>query len=250
MIARILLAALGAGLVAGLLITPVQYARVVPLILHAEAFEGGRAALEVLAEAETSVADGSFDGARASAGPPGEGAEAGPETSGESRLLGTLSANLLTGAGMALILAAASLILAVPVTGANGARWGLVGFAVLSLAPAIGLAPELPAMPAADLAARQGWWSASVLLAAAGAYALILRRELWAKALGLLAIALPHLLGAPRPEILASPVPPTLAAEFAVASLATAAAFWLILGQVSGYAFDRMRRDPPRARAC
>ena len=40
MIVRILLAALAAGLLAGLLITPVQYARVIPLILHAETFEG------------------------------------------------------------------------------------------------------------------------------------------------------------------------------------------------------------------
>ena len=43
MIVRYLLAALLAGLLTGVLITPVQYARIVPLILHAEEFESGEA---------------------------------------------------------------------------------------------------------------------------------------------------------------------------------------------------------------
>lgn len=264
MIARFLLAALGAGLLAGLLITPVQYARVVPLILHAETYEGGgaeghehHATSFLIAPARAASltsasgdAPGLFGGSVVLAhSPAGEqGEEEASAALVESRLLGTVLANLVTGAGFALILAAASLLVAVPITAANGAVWGLVGFAVLQLAPAIGLAPELPAMPAGDLAGRQAWWIATVLLSSLGAYALILRPQPALKAAGVFAILLPHVVGAPMPADLASPVPPTLAAEFAVASLATAAIFWTLLGFAAGHAFDRMRRARPQLR--
>lgn len=248
MIVRFLLAALGAGLLSGLLITPVQYARVVPLIVHAETYEGGEggghdhhAAVSLVSSAHAAPEADPLSGGSvilAHDHPAGEE----PAALVESRLLGTVIANLVTGAGFALILAAASLLVAVPITASNGAIWGLLGFAVLQFAPAIGLAPELPAMPAGDLAARQIWWFATVILTAFGAYALILRGEAWLKAAGVFAILLPHAVGVPLPADLASPVPPTLAAEFAVAALATSVIFWTMLGFFSGHAFERMRR--------
>ena len=247
MIVRFLLAALGAGLLAGLFITPVQYARVVPLIVHAETFEGegGHDHAEVAApHSHDAAVPHTHDTAMVTAA---VDEEAPPIT--DSRLFNTVLANLVTGAGFALILAAASLLLDLPVTARNGALWGLAGFAVLSLAPALSLAPELPAMPAGDLFGRQIWWLATVVLAAGGIYALALRGELWAKAIGIVALVAPHLVGAPQPADLASPVPPTLAAEFAVASLATAAAFWLILAVLAGYAFDHLRQGRPARHA-
>jgi len=247
MIVRFLLAALGAGLLAGLFITPVQYARVVPLIVHAETFEGegGHDHAEVAApHSHDAAVPHTHDTAMVTAA---VDEEAPPIT--DSRLFNTVLANLVTGAGFALILAAASLMLDLPITARNGALWGLTGFAVLSLAPALSLAPELPAMPAGDLFGRQIWWLATVVLAAGGIYALALRGELWAKAIGIVALVAPHLVGAPQPADLASPVPPTLAAEFAVASLATAAAFWLILAVLAGYAFDHLRQGRPARHA-
>ena len=247
MIVRFLLAALGAGLLAGLFITPVQYARVVPLIIHAETFEGegGHDHAEVAApHSHDAAVPHTHDTAMVTAA---VDEEAPPIT--DSRLFNTVLANLITGAGFALILAAASLMLDLPITARNGALWGLTGFAVLSLAPALSLAPELPAMPAGDLFGRQIWWLATVVLAAGGIYALALRGELWAKAMGIVALVAPHLVGAPQPADLASPVPPTLAAEFAVASLATAAAFWLILAVLAGYAFDHLRQGRPARHA-
>ena len=248
MITRFLLAALGAGLLAGLLITPVQYARIVPLIVHAETFEGegGHSHAETAAPHSHDAAVPHYHAAVTPADAP-EAAEAPPLT--DSRLFNTVLANLVTGAGFALILAAASLILDRAVTVRNSALWGAAGFCILSLAPALSLPPELPAMPAADLFARQMWWLATVILAAGGVYALALRGEIWAKALGGVALIAPHLYGAPRPDDLASPVPPMLAAEFAVASLVTAAAFWLILAALSGYAFDRLREGRPARHA-
>lgn len=239
MIVRYLLAALGAGLLAGLLILPVQYARLVPLILHAEEFEEG-AAHGHAARAGFFVSPAQAHEAAAPAGAQEEGG-----SMFESRLLGTFLADLVTGAGFALILLAASLLLGVPLTLANGALWGLAGFGIVTLAPALGLAPELPAMPAADLAARQAWWAATVALSALGLWLVVLRRPAVAKAAGVFALLLPHLLGAPQPADLASPVPPGLAAEFAVASLGTSAAFWMMLALLAGFLFDRLGRTAP-----
>ena len=56
--------------------------------------------------------------------------------------------------------------------------WGFAGFAVFTLAPGLGLPPELPAMPAADLGDRQIWWTATVLATAVG-LALIAFRGKW-----------------------------------------------------------------------
>ncbi|KQT46207.1 hypothetical protein ASG43_11220 [Aureimonas sp. Leaf454] len=256
MITRLLLATLGAGLLAGLLLTPIQYAGIVPLIIQAESYEDGGAAHDhasargFVGTAEAAAPDAALLFAHSAAGgeahghgEPGAGADGHhAPASVESRLFGTLLANLVTGTGFALILAAASLVAGRPITATNGLAWGALGFAVVSLAPALGLAPELPAMPAADLADRQIWWIATVALSALGTGLMILARWPAVKALGVLALVLPHLHGAPQPADLASPVPPTLAAEFAVASLATSAAFWLFLGLALGLAFDRLKR--------
>src|SRR3974390_3265881 len=40
----------------------------------------------------------------------------------------------------------------------EGLMWGLAGFAVFTLAPGLGLPPELPGVPAAPLLSRQLWW--------------------------------------------------------------------------------------------
>ncbi|WP_102961090.1 CbtA family protein [Mangrovicella endophytica] len=253
MIGRFFLAALAAGLFVGALMTPVHYARLVPLILHAETFESGGAAAhdhaaindETMAlrlVGSATAAQTATDGAgllHLVHSPAASGEEGDGTGLFESRLLGTFFANIVAGAGFALVLAAISLLLGVPLTAANGALWGVVGFFVASLAPAIGLAPELPAMPAADLAARQTWWIATVALTGIGAYLLILRSEAWAKIGGLVLVALPQIYGAPQPDTLDSPVPATLAAEFASSSLATAAVFWLVLGLCLGLAMDR-----------
>ena len=58
MIVRLLLAALAAGLIAGLAMTPAQYTKIVPLILEAETYETMPAADEVAGEAGHAHADG------------------------------------------------------------------------------------------------------------------------------------------------------------------------------------------------
>ncbi|WP_457300730.1 CbtA family protein, partial [Phyllobacterium sp. P5_D12] len=145
---------------------------------------------------------------------------------------------LVAGAGFALITGAAALFLGRRITLQNGIYWGLAGFFIFNLAPAFSLAPELPAMPAADLATRQAWWLITVLLTAGGVYLIVLRDEIWAKVLGIALIVAPHVYGAPEADDLTSSVPPTLASEFAVSTLATNLFFWVVLGTALGWAIQ------------
>ena len=230
MFARFLLAALLAGILAGVFVTPVQHLKTTPLILAAETYEGGEA------HDHATLFPSLFSPAHAHGG--GEAAEGGDA----ARLAGTLLANVVIGAAFSLLLLAASLGLDRPITAANGALWGLAGFTVITLAPALGLPPELPAMPAADLAARQTWWIATVALSAGGLWLLVFQRSVPAVLGGLALLLLPHLVGAPHPAEIASPVPATLAAEFAVASLFVSALFWTATGALLGLGLDRARR--------
>lgn len=231
MIVRMFLAALFAGILAGVFITPVQHLKTTPLILAAETFESG---------GETHHDHSALGSILVSPAHAHSGAHAEDGTTA-GRLGGTLLANLVLGSGFALVLLAASLLLDKPVTLANGALWGLAGFGVVTLAPALGLPPELPAMPAADLGARQLWWIMTVAMAAGGLYALVFLQNPWARLGGVALLLLPHLVGAPHPADLTSSVPPTLAAEFAVASLAVSALLWVLIGALSGFALDRAR---------
>lgn len=264
MIVRTLLAAIVAGLIAGVFMTGAQELRVVPLILHAEEFEGEAPAA---GEQPAAVQPGTADPAAANhdqhsslkaVSPIGalldalspitpayahEGEhEEGGIMFGMSRFSGTLIANLVTGSGFALLLAGVSLVIGYPITLRNGALWGACGWLAVHMLPAIGLPPELPGFPAAELGDRQVWWLATVALSAAGLYLLVLREEIAAKIIGLVLVAAPHVYGAPQPSDISSNVPAVLGAEFAVAALATTLAFWIVLGVVSGFINDRFAK--------
>ncbi len=237
---RIFLAALLAGILAGLAITPVQALRTTPLIIAAEAYEDGGA--------PSAHEHGALSLATpAHAHAPGAGADAGGASA--ARLGGTALANIVLGAGFALLLLSVSLVSGRAITARNGAVWGLLGFATLTLAPALGLPPELPAMPAADLGARQLWWLMAVLCTGLGIGVLTLARPAGLRAAGAALIVVPMMIAAPHPAELASPIPPTLAAEFAVASLTTSAIFWVLIGGLTGLALERFGTAGRLARA-
>lgn len=233
MLVKYLLATIVAGLFAGILLTPAMYVRTVPLILHAEEYEdaGGHEHSHDTAAPAAAAAES------AAVAPHTHEEEAGPELP-FGRLGNTLLINLVAGAGFALVTGAAALFLGRRITLQNGIYWGLAGFFIFNFAPAFSLAPELPAMPAAELAARQAWWLITVILTAGGVYFIVLRDEIWAKILGVVLIVAPHIYGAPEVEDLASPIPPTLASEFAVSTLATNLFFWVVLGTALGWAIQ------------
>src|SRR5688500_13351399 len=137
MIGRVLLAALLAGIVAGILMGAIQHVRITPLILQAEVYENAAAGHGAAnATAATASENESWS--------PAEGWE---------RSLSTTVATMLTGAAFAVILAGISLLTGIPITPGNGVVWGLCAFVAATLAPAAGLSPELPGMPAGDLVA-------------------------------------------------------------------------------------------------
>jgi cobalt transporter subunit CbtA len=224
MITRVLYAAILAGLLAGFVASAVHFARLVPLIVEAETYE-------VAAPHEPAA------GTAAHGHEPAEPAE-----SSLSRDALTLAANLVTGLGFAFLLTAAILVSGRAVSAPAGAVWGLGGFLAVSVAPALGLAPELPGMPAGDLFDRQVWWVATVAASAAGGGLIVFGRNMALKALGVALIALPHIIGAPQPESHASGVPAGLAAAFAAASIGAAAVFWLVLGTAAGWLLGKGER--------
>jgi len=225
MLIRYLLATLAAGLLAGLLVTPAMYLKTVPLILQAETYEeagGGHR------HGETEANPHDHGVAAADAEEEGAGLPFG-------RLGNTILANLVAGAGFALLLGGVALLLGRRITVQNGIYWGVSGFFAVAFLPALGLSPELPAMPAADLTERQLWWIAAVVLGGLGIYLVVLRQEILAKMLGLVLIVAPHLYGAPHPEDISSPIPSLLASQYAVASLATNLFMWAVIGLAFGW---------------
>jgi cobalt transporter subunit CbtA len=236
MTARIIIAAALAGLIAGIVVSLVQYLRVTPLIVAAEQYEGAVGH------------DHSTSGDQAATHDhPAAEEDAWAPRGGLERSLYTFAANLVAGVGFALMLAAVSLLTGLPLTLANGALWGLAGFAAFMLAPSAGLPPELPGMPAADLAARQLWWWGTV---AATGLAIVLAVRIgrpWAWAAALVLVLLPHVIGAPQPDSHNADVPAGLANSFAANAIVAQAIFWLVLGVALGFLVPRLAPAPREA---
>jgi len=227
MLRRILFTALIAGTVAGLFAAGIQHLKLIPLIAAAEVYEtaGEHADHQHGTAPEQQSATPEWE--------PAPGIE---------RAGYTVLADVLAGIGFALVLIGAVALARLggyAIDARRGLAWGAAGFVVFALAPAIGLPPELPGMAAAGLAARQQWWLLTAAATAGGLGLLIFARPVALRVAGAALIALPHLIGAPAAPHASTGVPAELTAEFATASLAVAAAFWLLLGSVSGWLYRR-----------
>lgn len=227
---RVFFAAVLAGLAAGLVMSAVQQWRVAPLILAAEDYEVAAPEAAHTHEAGTPAHDHDED-----AWAPQDGAE---------RIFYTVLANVLGSIGFAMLLGAVSVLANIEITARNGVIWGLGGFLALQLAPAFGLPPELPGMPAADLGARQVWWAATALATGAGIVAIAKLRNWTGIALAAVLILAPHVIGAPAAPHEPSAVPAHLATAFAASSLFAGAVFWLIAGPLLGWLSERFARSP------
>jgi len=230
---RIFFAAVLAGLAAGIVMSTVQQWRVAPLILEAELYENA-APEEAVAAHEHDAADAHEHDEDAWA--PQDGAE---------RIFYTVLADILASIGFALLLAAVSVLSGIEITARNGVIWGLGGFVALQLAPAFGLPPELPGMPAADLVTRQVWWIGTALATGAGLLAVAKLRNWTGIVIAAVLLLAPHLIGAP--QLVGeheSGVPAHLATAFAANSLATGALFWLLAGPLLGWLNERFAAMP------
>ena len=225
----IVLSALLSGIVAGAVQTGLQNFLIYPLIFAAETYEG----LEKSANSNPH----SQRSDPATAVHHHEN-EAWAPVDGGNRLFFSFLTNMLIGVALGLILAAIFALRPVA-NWRHGILWGLGGFAAVNLAPAFGLPPELPGMPAGDLLARQIWWLTTAILTACGIALLFLSKSVIWRLGGVVLITLPQIYGAPKSPNLNSKVPATLAAEFATTSLITNLVFWAFLGMLTAVAMEK-----------
>ncbi len=236
MIPRVLSAALVAGFLAACVASALQAVWTTPLILQAETFERRAAA-------QASPAFALAHHATDHAAPHQAEDDAWKPAAGLSRAAFTGLATLVSGVGYALVLIALMLAAGAAPTIETSLRWAIGAFLAVNLAPAIGLPPELPGMGGGGhLALRQAWWLFAVIGTGLGLYLLTRVRSRSAVTVGLLAIAAPHLLGAPHAAAPATELPAGLAAQFATRSLAVSFLFWATLAVALAWVWSRQAR--------
>ncbi|KRD96238.1 cobalt transporter [Bosea sp. Root381] len=235
MINRVLAVSLLAGLLAGLVVAALQHVTTTPLILKAETYE---AALRAVAPSYAAFTEQGFSGEAkivlAHGGDAHGEHDAWAPQDGFQRTLFTSLVTIATAIGFAALLLGGMIAANDTIDERRALTWAACGFLAFGLVPAIGLAPELPGAAAAALESRQLWWIFTALVTA-GAIFVFLRMEApWLRALAVLAILVPHVIGAPHPAAPESKVPAEVAAHFAALSLAVQAALWLITGFAVG----------------
>jgi cobalt transporter subunit CbtA len=245
MFRAIVFSAVPVGIITGIAITLMQMVGTEPLILKAETYESaGVAVPESVAPAEHSHAAGAPAHEHAAVASEAEGHDHGEgwaPADGFERTAYTLGANVLTAIGYSLVLTALLSMTRFSQGWRTGLFFGVAGFASVMLAPMIGLPPELPGSPAAELGARQTWWIATAMATAAGIGLLILRHEAWAAVLAVILIAAPHVVGAPLPPAGVEPLAPLeLERRFIVVATVTSFVFWALLGALSGTFLKRL----------
>ncbi|HWL67400.1 MAG TPA: CbtA family protein [Geminicoccus sp.] len=225
---RLFAVALFAGILAGGVASLGHQLHTVPTILVAEIFEHQESATLGHADHAAEAHD--------------HGAEAWTPEDGLERTLYTMLADVLTGIAYALMLGAAMSLRGATADWRQGLLWGLAGFAAFTLAPSVGLPPELPGTPAAALTDRQVWWVATALLTAGGLALIAFSRRLAWAIVAVIAIVLPHFWGAPAAPAEMSAVPEALTQRFIAGVTAVSLLFWATLGLATGWLQARLNR--------
>lgn len=246
MIQRMLTSALFAGCAAGLLAALLHFAFVQNVLLLAEEYESG--ALVHFQGAQ--AGGGGHDDAATPEEPPAStedhthaagtpehehpAAEAGESHAKRNALTVLFMCLVYVAYGMMLVAGyAAAATFGITVSTRDGILWGIAGFAAMQLAPAMGLAPELPGTVAADLAERQVWWWSTVIATGAGIALLAYGRSFVTALIAGALLAAPHVIGAPEIDGFFGTAPPELAAMFAARVLGAALVTWVVLGWLS-----------------
>ena len=236
------------GLLAGSVLTVVQTWQVVPIIQGAEAYEGAAEPALLPFMAGEGHSHAAAVGGEEEAWAPAEGLE---------RTAFTLLSNVLTAIGFSLVILVAMVATlnlrrngSAGVDWRYGLIWGAAGYTVFWLAPALGLPPEIPLAAAAPLEDRQLWWLFAVVCTAAGLAGMAFGRSPWRWAAALL-LVVPHLIGAPHPEVaMFAEQPPqaaaaleSLAQQFIGATAIANAALWIVLGLAGVWALRRILKS-------
>lgn len=243
-----------AGFAAGLIAVLLHFAFVQKLILLSEQYEtgtlthfaGGGAPYDH--DNVSTQAEGTAEGAAEAGHSHDHGAHSQSDSTASDLQRNGLTAlfMILVYTGYALVLTAgfaAAQLLGSKIGPAEGLLWGIAGFVAFQLAPAMGLAPELPGTVAADITARQIWWWSTVLATGGGIALLAYGRQVWAFALAGALLAAPHVIGAPEVKGYFGVAPPEVAAAFATRVLGAALVVWAALGWIAGHFWSNSARE-------
>lgn len=232
MFSRILTSGLIAGALGGFVTALLQLYFVQPVLLHAELFETG--ALTHFGSAKPSAAH--------------------HEVAGFDVLRDGLSVlfTMLVYAGYGLMLVALMSLAeerGALIDARRGLIWGVAGFVAVHLAPGFSLPPEVPGVSAADVGARQVWWFATIFATGLGLWLLSFGHGAiyWGAAAVL--VLIPHVIGAPEPEVFTGPAPTEIGALFAARALGVGMVAWVITGALAGWLWstgDEAAGEPSR----
>ena len=234
MFRNLVVSAAGAGIVVCLAVAGLQFVTTTPMILHAEVFEQAEAPsahAAALAEANDHGAAANPDHHDEGAWEPADGLE---------RTLYTMLADLLVGMAVSLMLLAAMIARGESIDARRGLMWGAAGFVAASLLPSLGLPPELPGTPVADLLSRQIWWLGTAFASAAALFLLAFGKGWPWRILGLMLLVVPHVIGAPEAPSHEAAYPAGLAGAFVAASILVSAVLWSLSGLASGWLYARL----------
>jgi len=249
MIRQIFLTALLTGLLAGFVLTSLQSVKVIPLILAAEEFEGGEIVTygsndsshqETKADHHNGeiVTEHSHENDDKATKSHSHDEEAWGPADGYERLFFTFVANVFLATGWSFLLCAVYMNVK-DITVAKGIIAGIVGYLTFFALPSIGLSPELPGTLAAALEHRQAWWIAAVLCSAIGFTVLFFSRNRAYQLAALALVLLPHVIGAPVPDVHGGTAPEVMFDSYVNATFITNGIFWVILGAISVTLFKK-----------
>ena len=248
MTTKLFTSALFAGLLAGLIAVLLQFFLMEPLVLEGEEYEtgakvhfGGVIANSDVAASDEAAPDAISDTAETHVEGDGHTHEDGDE-SNVSRFAFAFFAEFVIWAGFGLLMVAGFALaerFGHKISVQVGLLWGVAGFVSFQLMPGLGLSPELPGIPAADLTARQIWWVGCAIATVLAMVAFGYGRKPVFIALGVGLLIAPHLIGAPHLDEFLGTAPPGLAAEFVTHSMVVSMAAWTTLGVLAGYFWQR-----------
>ncbi len=153
----------------------------------------------------------------------------------------SFATNFLLCFAYALILLSAMTIKS-SVNAVKGLFWGGAAYLSIFVAPALGLPPEIPGMEAAHLEGRQAWWIFTVIITLLALWLIAFQSPI-NKAIGVVLIVIPHIIGAPQPElhgfantdVKAIEALTSLWHNFILQTSIANALLWLVIGGLSGY---------------
>jgi cobalt transporter subunit CbtA len=197
----------------GLLLTVIQQIEIVPLIEVVEAREAANVASQAHQHSEAN--------------------QSWIPHNGWERAVASAASNIILSIAFALLLSSA-MSLRQSAGWRAGLVWGIAGYVVFFVAPALGLPPELPGTDAAPLSERQLWWVGTASCTAAGLWLAAFAGKPLVRVFGLVLLCAPHAIGAPQPQIDDGVNIGDLAKEFVRATYLANAALWLSLGAFVG----------------